>query len=71
MTQPFQCVTGDLLIIAAQIVTATQMVVEEKFVTGYRVPALQAVGWEGNIPEYSVKRISTGKSYILIVLPYF
>ncbi|XP_042860156.1 solute carrier family 35 member F6-like isoform X2 [Penaeus japonicus] len=40
-------ITGDLLIIAAQIVTATQMVVEEKFVTGYRVPALQAVGWEG------------------------
>lgn len=40
-------ITGDLLIIAAQVVTATQMVVEEKFVTGYRVPALQAVGWEG------------------------
>ena len=29
------------------MVTATQMVVEEKFVTKYRVPALKAVGWEG------------------------
>ena len=38
---------GDLLIIAAQVVTATQMVVEEKFLTGYDVPALKAVGWEG------------------------
>lgn len=39
--------TGDLLIVMAQIVTATQMVVEEKFVTGHNVPALLAVGWEG------------------------
>ncbi|XP_045620294.1 solute carrier family 35 member F6 [Procambarus clarkii] len=40
-------ITGDLLIIAAQIVTATQMVIEEKFVTKHNVPALLAVGWEG------------------------
>ncbi|XP_068206752.1 solute carrier family 35 member F6-like isoform X2 [Palaemon carinicauda] len=40
-------ITGDLLIIAAQIVTASQMVIEEKFVTRYNVPALLAVGWEG------------------------
>lgn len=40
-------ITGDLLIIAAQVVTATQMVIEEKFVTRYNVPALLAVGWEG------------------------
>ncbi|KAK7018697.1 hypothetical protein SK128_026496 [Halocaridina rubra] len=40
-------VTGDLLIIAAQIVTATQMVIEEKFVNRYNVPPLLAVGWEG------------------------
>jgi len=39
--------TGDLLIVMAQIVTATQMVVEEKFITGHNVPALLAVGWEG------------------------
>ncbi|KAB7503858.1 Solute carrier family 35 member F6 [Armadillidium nasatum] len=40
-------ITGDLLIIAAQVITATQMVIEEKFVTKYNVPPLQAVGWEG------------------------
>jgi len=40
-------ITGDLLIIMAQIVTASQMVWEEKFVNKHNVPALQAVGWEG------------------------
>jgi drug/metabolite transporter (DMT)-like permease len=40
-------VLGDLLIIAAQVVVAIQMVVEEKFLGQYEVPALQAVGWEG------------------------
>ena len=40
-------ITGDLLIVMAQIVTASQMVWEEKFVTKHNVPALQAVGWEG------------------------
>jgi drug/metabolite transporter (DMT)-like permease len=40
-------IAGDLLIVLAQIVTALQMVYEEKFVTKYNVPALQAVGLEG------------------------
>lgn len=40
-------ITGDMLIIAAQVITAIQMVVEEKFVAGLDIPALQAVGWEG------------------------
>lgn len=40
--------TGDLLIIMAQIIAAVQMVYEEKFVTRYSIPAMQAVGWEGN-----------------------
>ncbi|XP_018015720.1 solute carrier family 35 member F6 isoform X2 [Hyalella azteca] len=40
-------ITGDLLIIAAQVVTATQMVVEQRFLTKHTVPALLAVGWEG------------------------
>lgn len=39
--------TGDLLIIMAQIITAIQMVYEEKYVAGKDIPALQAVGWEG------------------------
>ncbi|XP_003741702.1 solute carrier family 35 member F6 [Galendromus occidentalis] len=38
---------GDVLIVCAQVVTATQMVLEEKFVVGSNVPPLQAVGWEG------------------------
>jgi len=40
-------ITGDLLIIMAQIISATQMVYEEKFINKHNVPALQAVGWEG------------------------
>ncbi|GIY01762.1 solute carrier family 35 member F6 [Caerostris extrusa] len=40
-------ITGDLLIVMAQIIVATQMVIEEKFVTKHSVPALQGVGWEG------------------------
>ncbi|XP_012253726.2 solute carrier family 35 member F6 [Athalia rosae] len=40
-------ITGDLLIICAQVITATQMVIEEKYVAGYDIPALQAAGWEG------------------------
>ena len=39
--------TGDLLIVAAQVIAAIQMTVEEKFVKGYKVPPLQGVGWEG------------------------
>ena len=38
---------GDVLIVCAQVIVATQMVYEEKFISKYDVPALQAVGWEG------------------------
>merc|ERR1711997_1024802 len=38
---------GDVLIVCAQIIVASQMVYEEKVVSRYNVPALQAVGWEG------------------------
>jgi len=44
---PASIITGDLLIVGAQLVTAIQMVLEEKFVCGRNVPPLQAVGWEG------------------------
>lgn len=40
-------ITGDLIIVAAQIILAAQMVYEEKFVNGKDIPPLQAVGWEG------------------------
>jgi len=36
-----------MLILMAQIISATQMVYEEKFISKFNVPALQAVGWEG------------------------
>lgn len=40
-------IAGDLLIVLAQVVTAIQMTVEEKLIKKYKVPPLQAVGWEG------------------------
>ncbi|CAL4123011.1 unnamed protein product [Meganyctiphanes norvegica] len=40
-------IIGDVLIIVAQVVTAIQMVIEEKFITKYNVPPLLVVGWEG------------------------
>ncbi|KAK2890041.1 solute carrier family 35 member F6 [Channa argus] len=40
-------ITGDLLIIMAQIIVAVQMVLEEKFVYTHNVHPLQAVGTEG------------------------
>lgn len=40
-------ITGDLLIILAQIITSVQMVYEERYVAGMDIPSLQAVGWEG------------------------
>lgn len=36
-----EVITGDLLILVAQILTAVQMVYEEKFVAGMDIPALQ------------------------------
>ncbi|XP_022906156.1 solute carrier family 35 member F6 [Onthophagus taurus] len=44
---PNSIITGDLLIVFAQIITSIQMVIEEKFVHGLDIPPLQAVGWEG------------------------
>eukprot|EP01027_Heterolobosea_sp_BB2_P014025 GEZU01020184.1.p1 GENE.GEZU01020184.1~~GEZU01020184.1.p1 ORF type:complete len:383 (-),score=161.30 GEZU01020184.1:83-1231(-) len=38
---------GDALVVGAQVIAATQMVVEEKFLSKYDVHALQCVGWEG------------------------
>jgi drug/metabolite transporter (DMT)-like permease len=38
---PNDIITGDELIVLAQVITATQMVYEEKFITKYNIPALQ------------------------------
>lgn len=42
-----EIITGDLLIIMAQIIVAVQMVLEEKFVYKHNVHPLKAVGTEG------------------------
>lgn len=42
-----EVITGDLLIIMAQIIIAIQMVLEEKFVYKHNIHPLQAVGIEG------------------------
>ncbi|XP_007891103.1 solute carrier family 35 member F6 [Callorhinchus milii] len=42
-----EVITGDLLIIIAQIIVAIQMVLEEKFVSKHDVHPLRAVGTEG------------------------
>jgi len=38
---------GNLIIVLCQIIVAAQMVVEEKLIGGFKIPALQVVGWEG------------------------
>eukprot|EP01112_Ceratiomyxa_fruticulosa_P011580 TRINITY_DN3150_c0_g1_i1.p2 TRINITY_DN3150_c0_g1~~TRINITY_DN3150_c0_g1_i1.p2 ORF type:complete len:395 (+),score=62.28 TRINITY_DN3150_c0_g1_i1:17-1201(+) len=38
---------GDILVVAAQLVAAVQMVLEEKLIGKYNVPPLQVVGFEG------------------------
>ncbi|NXF72068.1 S35F6 protein, partial [Sclerurus mexicanus] len=42
-----QLITGDLLILMAQVIVSIQMVLEEKFVFAQDVPPLRAVGTEG------------------------
>ena len=44
---PHSVLTGDLLIVIAQIIAAIQMTVEQQLVKGYNIPPLQGVGWEG------------------------
>jgi len=62
---PTQILIGDILIVCAQVIVATQMVYEEKFISKYNVHPLKAVGWEGTfgfltlstllIPMYFIK----------------
>ncbi len=46
-TQAPNPVLGNVLIVVAQLVVATQMVVEEHFLSEYNIPPLLVVGWEG------------------------
>nr|XP_039252635.1 solute carrier family 35 member F6-like isoform X2 [Styela clava] len=42
-----EIITGDLLIVIAQIIHAIQVVVEENYVTARNINPMQVVGWEG------------------------
>ena len=44
---PSNPLLGNILIVAAQVIVAVQMVIEEKFLSRYNIHALEAVGWEG------------------------
>jgi len=57
-------VLGDTLIVCSQVIVATQMVLEEKFVSKYNVPALQAVGWEGTFGFTTLAFLLIPFSYI-------
>ncbi|CAK1554748.1 unnamed protein product [Leptosia nina] len=63
-------ITGDLLIIVAQVVSACQMVYEEKYVAGLNIPPLQAVGWEG-IFGFSVLSVLLVAFYWIPAPPHF
>ncbi|XP_011503761.1 PREDICTED: solute carrier family 35 member F6 isoform X3 [Ceratosolen solmsi marchali] len=62
--------TGDLLIISAQIITAVQMVVEEKYTTGQDIPALQVVGWEGVYGFIGICLIMIPLNFIYVIPPF-
>lgn len=63
-------ITGDLLIIAAQIITAVQMVYEERFVAGLDIPALQAVGYEGFFGFCTLGVLLLPMYYIKVGVPF-
>ena len=42
-------ITGDLLIVMAQVIVAIQMVYEERVLSRHNVAPMQAVGLEGNV----------------------
>lgn len=63
-------ITGDLLIIIAQIISSVQMVYEEHFVSSQDIPALQAVGWEG-VFGFSILSLLLIPMYFVKVGPPF
>ncbi|KAG0053098.1 hypothetical protein BGZ83_001690 [Gryganskiella cystojenkinii] len=52
--QAAKAVLGIFLVLFAQIFTATQFVIEEKFLSGYQIAPLRAVGYEGVFGTISV-----------------
>ena len=66
----FLPLTGDLLIIMAQIIVAVQMVYEERVINRFVIHPLEAVGWEGNyltvVSSTQTKVICLYKAYITV-----
>lgn len=67
---PNSVITGDLLIICAQVITAAQMVIEEKYVTSRDIPPLQAVGWEGIFGFLGICLVMIPFNYIRVPPPF-
>ncbi|XP_029172197.1 solute carrier family 35 member F6 isoform X2 [Nylanderia fulva] len=63
-------ITGDLLIIFAQVITAVQMVVEEKYMGEQDIPALQAIGWEGIFGCIGISIALIPLNYIIAPPPF-
>lgn len=63
-------ITGDLLIILAQIIISVQMVYEERYVAGLDIPALQAVGWEGFFGFTTLSVLLVPMYYIKVGAPF-
>ncbi|XP_011503762.1 PREDICTED: solute carrier family 35 member F6 isoform X4 [Ceratosolen solmsi marchali] len=52
------------------IITAVQMVVEEKYTTGQDIPALQVVGWEGVYGFIGICLIMIPLNFIYVIPPF-
>ncbi|XP_011503760.1 PREDICTED: solute carrier family 35 member F6 isoform X2 [Ceratosolen solmsi marchali] len=53
-----------------KIITAVQMVVEEKYTTGQDIPALQVVGWEGVYGFIGICLIMIPLNFIYVIPPF-
>ncbi len=42
-------IAGDLFILVGLVLSAGQMVYEEKFISKHNIPAMKAIGWEGMV----------------------
>ncbi|XP_044763609.1 solute carrier family 35 member F6-like isoform X2 [Coccinella septempunctata] len=63
-------VIGDVMVVAAQFLTATQVILEEKFVVAKEVPPLQAVGWEGIFGFFSSALLLVPLCFIYVGEPF-
>jgi len=66
----YQIILGDTLILIAQVITAAQMVYEEKYVVTNDIPPLQAVGWEGVFGFLMMSVLLVPFYYIKVVAPF-